>query len=834
MPAGYFKRDLLFVTVSDDGTEYHVIYGQAPYATQLLAEQAGTQVDEEVARTALRLAALIIEEGATIASVMDARPYINQITEPTASTLNHNELHNLTVGDPHTQYQLRSEENLPFGYAGLDGSSKLTGSQQVYGATTNTATEGNDTRVPSQDENDALLGTDGTPSNTNRYVTNSDARNSDSRAPTGAASGQLGGTYPGPDVRGIRETGGPTLLTNGVIVDEQFLQRSGVNLIGKFLDGADVTLEKIGTTTYSNVQHLQDIFHSAGQVSGGGFTDVGGGTVRVAAGSGLIRANVTRTSTLFYFDWAQDDFVIPTNTVRYVGVEYNAGSPQVVVHTALDWNLQTDFPLGSVVNESGVLHFEASPQAVGDHAAQMIQRSLETTPYARDNLIGGVVLGETGTRNVTVTTGAVWKRLNRVLLPAFDSSVSDTFSIYYRDGIGGFTLVGAQTQYPNSQYDDGTGVLAAMTTDYFTVHWFYRELDGHVSMLYGQNEHASVAEARDAAPPSSLPTRLTQSFLIGRIIIQKSAGTASLIESAFTSKVFQTGVSSHNNLGTLQGGVTGEYFHGDADTYDAWAGTSGTPSTTNRFVTDEDARLAAPAAPVNVTKAAAAIGVANERARADHKHDVDTATASGLDANSINTEGTATSLARSDHTHLIDVTNGTISTVEAGDAASAGTGTGLSRRDHQHAVSTAAPTTNVGPATVNSEGVATSLARSDHSHHVVVPVTQVSATTLFSTSSATDVPITGMTITPGAGDYIVMFSAFAQADGGAKLGYFSIYVNGVQITHTERVVNDTKNGVGQAQAYVTGVGVGQAIEVRGRGNTTLIMTNRSLIVQRVN
>jgi hypothetical protein len=117
---------------------------------------------------------------------------------------------------------------------------------------------------------------------------------------------------------------------------------------------------------------------------------------------------------------------------------------------------------------------------------------------------------------------------------------------------------------------------------------------------------------------------------------------------------------------------------------------------------------------------------------------------------------------------------------------------------------------------------------------VVVPVTQVSATTLFSTSSATDVPITGMTITPGAGDYIVMFSAFAQADGGAKLGYFSIYVNGVQITHTERVVNDTKNGVGQAQAYVTGVGVGQAIEVRGRGNTTLIMTNRSLIVQRVN
>jgi len=53
-----------------------------------------------------------------------------------------------------------------------------------FGTTAGTATEGDDSRVPAQDENNALVGTNGTPSSTNKYVTDSDPRNSDSRAPT--------------------------------------------------------------------------------------------------------------------------------------------------------------------------------------------------------------------------------------------------------------------------------------------------------------------------------------------------------------------------------------------------------------------------------------------------------------------------------------------------------------------------------------------------------------------------------------------------------------------------------------------------------------------------
>lgn len=89
--------------------------------------------------------------------------------------------------DPHTQYQRESERNAANGYAGLDGSSKLNGSQQVYGTGPNTACMGDDSRLPAVGEKAALAGTSGTPGSGNKYVTQADASNTNARTPTDAS-----------------------------------------------------------------------------------------------------------------------------------------------------------------------------------------------------------------------------------------------------------------------------------------------------------------------------------------------------------------------------------------------------------------------------------------------------------------------------------------------------------------------------------------------------------------------------------------------------------------------------------------------------------------------
>lgn len=100
---------------------------------------------------------------------------------------------------------------------------------------------------------------------------------------------------------------------------------------------------------------------------------------------------------------------------------------------------------------------------------------------------------------------------------------------------------------------------------------------------------------------------------------------------------------------TIHGNCGGGALHANATT-----SVAGFMSSTDKTKLDGVATGAAAltsAAPANVTKAAAAVGVDTTAARSDHKHDVTTAVAVAV--GTANAEGSATSLARSDHTHQV-------------------------------------------------------------------------------------------------------------------------------------------------------------------------------------
>lgn len=169
---------------------------------------------------------------------------------------------------------------------------------------------------------------------------------------------------------------------------------------------------------------------------------------------------------------------------------------------------------------------------------------------------------------------------------------------------------------------------------------------------------------------------------------------------------------------------------------------------------------------------ASAPNASGKAAGDDHQHAIDTGAATGLDANSTNTEGAGTSLARAAHTHAIDTATGTNSTINAGDAAADGTAAGVSRKDHQHAVATGTPGT-IQPDDAAAEGVSTSLARADHTHAIAAAapgtiqpddVAAEGVSTSFARADHTHAIVAGTPATVGAANAEGSGTDFARAD----------------------------------------------------------------------
>ena len=110
----------------------------------------------------------------------------------------------------------------------------------------------------------------------------------------------------------------------------------------------------------------------------------------------------------------------------------------------------------------------------------------------RADALGGLIIGETGTRNVTLSAGVLWFKLNRFPTTAIDTSGTDIFHAHYRDGLGGFTLIDDETQWDKINYDDNSGTLAALTTNRYGNIWWYLEPGGHLTCLYGRGNHVSI------------------------------------------------------------------------------------------------------------------------------------------------------------------------------------------------------------------------------------------------------------------------------------------------------------------------------------------------------
>lgn len=214
--------------------------------------------------------------------------------------------------------------------------------------------------------------------------------------------------------------------------------------------------------------------------------------------------------------------------------------------------------------------------------------------------------------------------------------------------------------------------------------------------------------------------------------------------------------------------------------------------------------LVTSSAPANVDKSAAVVGVSTEAARADHKHDI--STTSPIEITDVtNAEGSASTMARSDHQHSHGIRGGGTAhaDVVAGGADGFMTGTDKTKLD------------------------------------AFLPDLDLISETTSTTVSATDVAMANMSTSLAAGTYYVFFSCWVDHSAVNETITASLYNDTVQVTATERQfrrggsAGDISGSLVTFQRKIVVAGL-DVVEVRWRTSmATASVYDRTLSIIRV-
>jgi len=119
-------------------------------------------------------------------------------------------------------------------------------------------------------------------------------------------------------------------------------------------------------------------------------------------------------------------------------------------------------------------------------------------------------------------------------------------------------------------------------------------------------------------------------------------------------------------------------------------------------------------------------------------------------------------------------------------------------------------------------------------------ITTVDATTLSTETSTTYVAIDSMTITPGAGSFLVWFSAMILGSADDEQMIFGIHVNGVLVAASERDLpkgtNKDKNDTALSIHCKVSAGAAETVDVRWKqpsGVQTMQITARTMTAIKV-
>lgn len=295
----------------------------------------------------------------------------------------------------------------------------------------------------------------------------------------------------------------------------------------------------------------------------------------VAAGVGRIVNHSTYPSTVVNIAWDALNEVAATanNTGVFTRIEIlsNATLSQTNVPQT-DSDRQSKIQLGILIHEVGgvITNAFSAPNPEYNHTGEV--RDLAEA-------IGTIV-----TSGLVFTANGANLKLNRSQGSAyvygraygtnknFPSNVTQgtaspvSFYYNYRNGSGGFTSSALTTDIAPNVYDNGTGTLAAVSNNKYTIQYiyYYPEHD-NTFIMYGQNLYDSVAEAKAAIGSEvvSHTPRLFRAALRAYLIVK--GATTSLSVTADAVFIAGSKISGITSTGGGSGGGGSDLYTGTAE-----------------------------------------------------------------------------------------------------------------------------------------------------------------------------------------------------------------------------------------------------------------------------